>query len=168
MHSQRDNDPRLIAFARQMRREPSDAEQRMWWLLRRNRMGGFRFRRQMPLLGYIADFCCTAAKCVIEVDGAQHGEPSQMVWDATRTAVFEEAGYRVLRFTAWDVLKFPDAVAATIYKQLCGTASPATGNDSRSERVGCGTGRRELLKAPRPPRGEDPLPSPPPEYQGRE
>ena len=62
----------LIARARQMRREPTEAERRLWSKLRNYGLG-VRFVRQRPIGPYIADFACRAAKLVVELDGGQHG-----------------------------------------------------------------------------------------------
>src|SRR5438045_4037572 len=117
MPAGRDHDRRLLRFARQMRHEPSEAERRMWSIVR-NRALGFHFRRQMPLLGYVADFCCVDARLVVEVDGEQHADERQQRYDAIRTGVFEDNGYRVIRFWANVVLKESDAVARTIHREL--------------------------------------------------
>ena len=69
--------------ARQMRREPTEAERRMWRLLRDRRLGGFKFRRQEQLGRYIVDFVCFERKLVIELDGSQHADSA---YDAERDA----------------------------------------------------------------------------------
>ena len=69
--------------ARRMRREPTEAERRMWRLLRDRRLGGFKFRRQEQLGRYIVDFVCFERKLVIELDGAQHADSA---YDAERDA----------------------------------------------------------------------------------
>ena len=58
--------------ARELRRDMTLAERRLWDLLRSRQMDGFRFRRQMPIGPYIADFCCLQTRLIIEVDGGQH------------------------------------------------------------------------------------------------
>jgi very-short-patch-repair endonuclease len=60
--------------ARQMRREPTEAERRMWRLLRDRRLGGFKFRRQEQLGRYIVDFVCFEQKLIVELDGSQHAD----------------------------------------------------------------------------------------------
>ena len=60
--------------ARQMRREPTEAERRMWRLLRDRRLGGFKFRRQEQLGRYIVDFVCFERKLIVELDGSQHAD----------------------------------------------------------------------------------------------
>ena len=69
--------------ARQMRREPTEAERRMWRLLRDRRLGGFKFRRQEQLGRYIVDFVCFERKLIVELDGSQHAESA---YDAERDA----------------------------------------------------------------------------------
>jgi very-short-patch-repair endonuclease len=93
-------DPRLIAFARQMRHEIS----------------GFRFRRQHPVPPYIADFYCAVAKLIVEVDGESHiGNEEQ---DRLREETLKSQGYRVLRFWNPEAFDNEDAVLETIY-QAC-------------------------------------------------
>ncbi len=84
--------------ARRMRRDKSDAEQRLWRWLRDLNGRGFQFRQQAPIGPYIADFCDHTAKLVLEIDGSQHGEPKGLASDRQRTRWLESNGYRVLRF----------------------------------------------------------------------
>ncbi|MCG6120910.1 MAG: endonuclease domain-containing protein, partial [Blastomonas sp.] len=83
----------------------TDAERRMWVLLREN-FPEARFRRQVPIVQYIADFASHRERLVIEVDGSQHNEEV----DAARAAVIEGQGYRVIRFSNYDVLTAEDGV----------------------------------------------------------
>ena len=64
----------LLNFAPSLRQEQTDAETRLWGLLRSRRLAGFKFRRQHPIPPYVADFYCHEAALVIEVDGGQHGD----------------------------------------------------------------------------------------------
>src|SRR5437867_4471727 len=98
MPGNRDPNPRLLEYARRMRREPTDAEKKLWYVLRGGRMG-FHFRRQVPIAEYIADFYCVAASIIVEADGGQHYEPRQRQYDAERTEAFGKRGIRVLRFS---------------------------------------------------------------------
>jgi len=102
--------------ARQLRKTMTEAEQRLWRCLRARQIEGFRFRRQVPIHGYIVDFLCPQAKLVVEVDGGQHAVQSG--YDAQRTAVLEGYGYRVLRYWNHDVLQHPEAVAADLHRYL--------------------------------------------------
>src|SRR6266545_4774834 len=107
-------DPRLIEFARQMRREPPPTERIMWRLLRGHRLAGFRFRRQQPVPPYIADYYCAVAKLVIEVDGDSHAVNEEA--DRVRNEWFEERRLKVLHFWNSEVFDDPDAVLETIYR----------------------------------------------------
>ena len=121
----RDHSARLIRLAREMRKAPSDAERRLWSLVRKNRIGGFYFRRQVPIEGFIADFFCVAAKLVVEVDGAHHfTDEQQREYDAVRTLVFNRRGIRVIRFDARTVLKDSIPVAMTILRELNASVGP--------------------------------------------
>ena len=66
--------------SRRLRRDMTDAEQKLWQSLRSGQLGGLKFRRQHPIPSYIADFCCVAEKLIVELDGSQHSERA----DATR------------------------------------------------------------------------------------
>jgi very-short-patch-repair endonuclease len=88
--------------ARVLRNEATDAERQLWQCLRGCRLAGFKFRRQYPIAGSIADFACIEARLVIELDGGQHVE--RVAQDAARTRRIECNGYRVLRFWNDDVL----------------------------------------------------------------
>jgi len=90
--------------ARRMRREKAPAERKLWYKLREFNRHGFHFRQQVPIGPYIADFCDHSAKLVIEIDGAQHGEPMGRAVDKRRTRWLESQGYRVLRFWNQEVL----------------------------------------------------------------
>ncbi len=82
--------------ARDLRRRDTDAEARLWNALRAGRLGGWKWKRQVPFGPYILDFLCRDAALVLEVDGGQHAD--QVAYDARRTVYLERAGLRVLRF----------------------------------------------------------------------
>jgi very-short-patch-repair endonuclease len=87
-----------IAFARKLRGHLTPAEGLLWSRLRRQQVGGFRFRRQHPIGPYIADFACIEARLVVELDGISHGAP-QFRADMTRMDFMESLGWRVVRFS---------------------------------------------------------------------
>lgn len=95
---------RGILRSRQLRAQSSDAETRLWESLRRKQVNGLRFRRQFPLGSYFGDFVCLPARLVVEVDGSQHGEAVQILHDTRRTEFLEREGFRVIRFSASDVM----------------------------------------------------------------
>ncbi len=104
-----------VHAARQMRREPTPAEQIVWEMVRDRKIDGKKFRRQHPIDRYIADFYCAEAALVIEIDGAIHAEPNH---DALRQQIIEAHGLRVLRFPNADVFDDPAAVLAHIRAAL--------------------------------------------------
>lgn len=112
------HDRRLIHFARELRRNSTDAERRVWSCLRAGRLGGHVFRRQHPVGKYIADFYCHAARLVVELDGGQHAEADAAASDARRTAVMAAAGMHVIRFSDYDALTDTEAVALTILQEV--------------------------------------------------
>lgn len=104
---------RTRQHAQRMRRAPTDAERRMWHVLRSLKPLGMHFRRQAPIGAYIADFAWYEGKLVVEIDGSQHVD-RQLSHDLQRTAWLKSQGYRVLRFWNNDVLKSPRSVGEAI------------------------------------------------------
>ncbi len=105
-----------VRGARSLRKRQTDAEQRLWTRLRDRRLLGFKFRRQHPVGRYIADFCCTEARLLIELDGGQHAIDHTR--DAERTAMLERDGYLVLRFWDNDVFQNLEGVLQRIVEAL--------------------------------------------------
>jgi very-short-patch-repair endonuclease len=91
-------------------------EVKLWVHLRALKDQGLHFRRQVPREGFIVDFACLKSKLVIEIDGAQHGEPCNSQKDAERDTILAEAGFKVLRFWNNEVNENLDAVVETIYR----------------------------------------------------
>ena len=109
---------RLASLARELRRNATSAERRLWQGLRRKEVAGFRFRRQVPLAGFIADFAAFDARLVIEVDGATHSTDDELARDTARRAALAAQGFAVLRFTNDDVFRNLDGVLETIRLKL--------------------------------------------------
>src|SRR5579863_8269125 len=103
-------------YARQLRRDQTDAEARLWYRVRERRLEGFRFRRQFPIGNFMVDFCCGEQWLVVEVDGGQHMEREAA--DRSRSQLIEARGYRVLRFWNSDVLSNLDGVLEQILAAL--------------------------------------------------
>ena len=99
-----------------LRKAATVTERHLWRYLRDRQLAGFRFRRQVPIGNYIADFACLDAKLVIEVDGGQHLE--QRAYDAHWDAELIERGYQVLRFWDNDVLLNIESVLVVILQAL--------------------------------------------------
>ncbi|HKP23191.1 MAG TPA: endonuclease domain-containing protein [Dongiaceae bacterium] len=98
-------------FARQLRKNMTDAERALWRLLRQRQIHGVRFRRQVPIDQYIADFACLEMKLVIEADGGQHSESQT---DKVRDAYLRSQGFFVLRLWNNDILTNSDGVYRVI------------------------------------------------------
>ena len=108
-------------FAKSLRANMADAEQRLWYRLRAHRFRGFKFKRQVPVGPYIVDFACLADRLIIEVDGGQHVDSRS---DPRRDQWLKDQGFRVLRFWNNEVLNNLDGVLEVIIKHL-GPASTA-------------------------------------------
>ena len=104
----------IIRRARDLRRNRTLAERRLWSLLRDRRCNGYKFRFQHPVPPYVVDFACVERRLVIEVDGGQHG----VATDARRTAFLEAHGYTVIRFWNNDVLGNLEGVYEVILAAL--------------------------------------------------
>jgi very-short-patch-repair endonuclease len=103
--------PEKRGFARAMRRQPTEAEDRLWHELRGRRLDGLKFRRQVPVGPYVVDFLCAEARLAVEVDGSQHADSER---DEIRRGELGRRGIRVLRFWNDEVLREMDSVCATI------------------------------------------------------
>ena len=102
--------------ARRLRRDQTEAEQKLWSRLRRHQMKGFQFRRQHPIGPFFADFVSLATKLIIEVDGSQYAD--QTVGDESRSEFLRDAGYTVLRFWNYEVIGEIDQVVRRIADAL--------------------------------------------------
>jgi very-short-patch-repair endonuclease len=104
------------ARARTLRHNMTEAEKRIWQILRSHGMNGYKFRRQVPIGRFIADFACHEARLIVEIDGGQHDRSSPQ--DAGRSGFLENQGYRILRFWNNEVLANPDGVHETIADEM--------------------------------------------------
>jgi len=127
--------PLLQSRARWLRNEATDAERLLWRHLRRRQVAGYRFRRQVEIAGFIADFACLEAKLIIELDGGQHLERAG--YDKQRGHLIEAQGFLVQRFWDNQVLQETQAVIEEIIRILTmrTTAVPPSDNEhQRTER----------------------------------
>jgi very-short-patch-repair endonuclease len=106
----------MLRFARDLRKNATDAERLLWSRLRRRQIEGFKFRRQHSVGPYICDFACLELRIVVELDGSQHVDQSD--YDVRRDAFLRSNGFRVLRFWNNDVLVRTDSVLETIFEAL--------------------------------------------------
>ena len=98
-------------FARELRKNPTDAERALWRILARLRP---RFTRQYPIGPYTVDFACRRARLIVEADGGQHLDSK---YDATRSAELEACGWQVLRYWDNDALANADGVVLDIIER---------------------------------------------------
>jgi very-short-patch-repair endonuclease len=131
-------------FARQLRNKSTDAEKRLWGLLRDNRFNGFKFRRQYACGIYFLDFYCTAGKMAVELDGGGHGFPDRRARDEKRNRFLSRRGIKVMRFWNHQLRGELKAVRFEIWHALM-------------ER----TGRKEDIASYLPKPAPSPHPSPP-------
>jgi very-short-patch-repair endonuclease len=103
--------------ARELRVNSTDAERRLWSLLRDRRLDGHKFRRQYPVGSYIADFACFEQMLIVEADGGQHADSLN---DERRTNWLQSQGWRVIRFWNDEILRNPQGIAATILQNSNG------------------------------------------------
>jgi very-short-patch-repair endonuclease len=122
MLGRHDRTSRLKQFARQLRKQSTDAERKLWSLLRAGQLADFRFRRQHPVGGYIVDFVCLKANLVVELDGGQHFDAAGAAYDAERTRRLQGLSLRVLRIQDDEMLRDPESIVRTIYRELTGNA----------------------------------------------
>jgi len=114
------------ARARTLRQNITEAERRVWQVLRSHQMKGYKFRRQVPIGRYIADFVCHEARLIVEIDGGQPDRSSPR--EAERSEFLQNEGYRALRFWNNEVLANLDGVHETIADELSRiTPSPMMG-----------------------------------------
>ena len=90
----------------------TETEKFLWRRLQKRQVGGFKFRRQVPIGSYIVDFACLERHVIIELDGGQHVEMKYR--DLQRDTWLEKEGYRVLRFWDNDVFKETKSVLEKI------------------------------------------------------
>jgi len=95
--------PKKLQRSRELRGEMTPAEKILWQELRGHRLGGYHFRRQQIIAGFIVDFFCQAKDMVIEVDGEIH--QSQKEYDVERDKILAEMGLCILRFSNQDIFQ---------------------------------------------------------------
>src|SRR5215210_3239681 len=108
--------PRVFGYAKQLHRNMTPAEVKLWSRLRAHRLEGIHFRNQHAIGNYVVDFCAPRKKLIIELDGSQHLE--QVEYDAERTRYLESKGYKVIRFWNKDVMKDMDSVIRAIMQAM--------------------------------------------------
>ena len=106
--------PWITLRARTLRANETSAEQKLWDALRNRQLGGLKFSRQVSITPFFADFVCRDLKLIVEVDGATHGTPEELLKDEAREAFLMAKGYRVVRVLNDDVYNNLDGVLETL------------------------------------------------------
>ena len=115
---------KLLGNARELRRNQTDVEKKLWYILRDRRLMKYKFVRQKVIGSYIVDFVCREYKLIVELDGGQHAE--QLHYDEKRDSYLTAAGYKVLRFWNDEVIENSEGVlekVATMLSTLTPTLS---------------------------------------------
>ena len=113
--------PAKIEAARRLRREATPAEKNAWELLRKGRIGGWHFRRQQVVEGFIVDFFCAKLRLVIELDGSVHDDPDRARLDAERDNCLRRVGLNVVR------LRNEEVSRSTLEQIIAAATFPPTG-----------------------------------------
>ncbi len=113
---------KLLKFAKELRTNATDAEQKLWSIVRGNKLNGLHFKRQQPIGKYIVDFVCFSQKVIIELDGGGHNEETQINSDNERTKYLNSQGFKVIRVWNNDVLTNTEGTIEYILSSLapCG------------------------------------------------
>ncbi len=105
----------LKTLSRNLRKNQTDSERKLWYFLRNRQFLDLKFRRQYKIGKYIVDFCCVEKMLVIELDGGQHNENKP---DKIRELYLKACGYRILRFWDHELLNETDVVLEKIHSIL--------------------------------------------------
>ena len=108
--------PQRLQFRKELRKQMTKEERKLWFECLKDYP--VRFRRQEIILDYIADFYCSRAKLIVELDGEQHADPVEKERDALRTRRIEQLGYKVIRIPNREIWKNFQGVKEYIYREM--------------------------------------------------
>lgn len=114
------NRQELKIFRKDLRNNATPAEIKLWGVLQRSNLGGYKFRRQHSVGPYILDFYCPSEKLAVELDGDSHFTGSGVEYDRKRTAYLNGFNIKVLRFLNTDVYDNMSVVCERILAVLKG------------------------------------------------
>ena len=109
-------------FVKNLRKNQTEAETRLWAILRSRRFCHIKFRRQRIIGSYIVDFVCLKHRLIVELDGSQH--LVDQAYDTTRTYFLNSKGFKVLRFWNDQVLREQEVVLNAIFLELTNNPHP--------------------------------------------
>ena len=107
-----------LEYAKELRRNMTDAEHLLWYFLRKKQMNGLKFRKQSPIGKYIADFVCFEVKLIIELDGGHHLKNPNLLNDKNRDEFLKNAGFTVLRIFNNEIFENIEGVLELIYGSI--------------------------------------------------
>ena len=122
--------------AKSMRSEPTPSEHRLWQILRAKRLAGHKFKRQLVIDHYIADFACIGHRLIVEADGGRH---SVSEYDEKRDAYLQAQGFRILRFWNNEIFNNEEGVLTSIFDALTAPLPARAAHESPSPAEGRGT-----------------------------
>jgi very-short-patch-repair endonuclease len=122
---------KTLARSRALRRDSTEAEKRLWSILRDRNLDGWKFRRQVAIESFIVDFCCIEARVIVEIDGEQHAD-ARKHYDDVRTRELRTRGFKVLRFWNSEVLQGAEEVAEEIGRMLGADRSVGVTDDPQN------------------------------------
>jgi very-short-patch-repair endonuclease len=109
---------KMLEHCREMRTDPTDAENKLWTRLRNRQLAGAKFRRQHPVGPYIVDFYCHEANLASELDGSGHEDADQADYDRNRSLELQSTGIEVMRFWNNEIRDDLESVLAAIREAL--------------------------------------------------
>ncbi len=127
-------------YAKQHRKESTEAEDILWQHLRNRKLKGYKFRRQHPVAGYIPDFVCIERKLIVEVDGGYHDDGEQKQFDISRSKWLNEHDYNIVRVTNDEVIQQTQLVL----KKIAETLNDSKGSEA-SKALFLGEGLGEVI-----------------------
>ena len=107
-----------VVLARNLRKNSTIQERRLWNMLKNRRFYNLKFKRQQPIGNYIVDFICRDEKIIIEIDGGQHNTTENIELDNNRTAYLNSLGYRVIRFWNNEIYENIDGVITRLKEEI--------------------------------------------------
>mgnify|MGYP001611656994 FL=1 len=107
-----------INKCRNLRKNQTDTEKKLWAILRNRQLTGVKFRRQFSIGKYILDFYSPEYNLGIEADGGQHYEDKVKQQDEFRTRELSRLGVQILRFSDWEILTNAEGVCEMIQKTI--------------------------------------------------
>lgn len=117
-------------IARKLRRNETEAEKKLWRVLRARQFLGLKFRRQSPVAGFVADFLCEEMHVIVEADGGQHADSPT---DGDRTARLQAAGYHVIRYWNDDIMGNLEGVLEDLRGRLAAISDGRTPHPTLSQ-----------------------------------